>query len=168
MVRGAAQRHRKIQAFEGRQQAIEQHQVFQRELPCEPPGALVVDGEPPLHAAQIVAIGGEQRLAQLAGVGTVLGVEHADVVATRQGERIIERLRFGARLAVRHDDDLERRQQVQLACGGNCVGVDALQDQLDVELSRRIVRYSGANATSETLEFPRPPFIFQAWLKSAQ
>jgi hypothetical protein len=69
-------------------------------------------------------------------------------------QRGIQRLGLGARAAARRDDGLERRPKPLRRNRVARFAVVGFDDELDVELFRRIVRYYGANATSTLLMLP--------------
>ena len=88
---------------------------------------------------------GAHGLAQLIGLGAVLGVVDDDEIAAREIEREVHRLGLGARQAGRDPDDFERA--VELGTGARGIRIVGLDDQFDVQAVARIVRYVGASAT---------------------
>ena len=70
----------------------------------------VVDHELGLEAIERV-VGGEgaRGLAQLVGLGNVLGIVDDDMRAAHEGQRVVDRLGLGARHAVGHLQQLEAR-----------------------------------------------------------
>jgi hypothetical protein len=80
-----------------------------------------------------------QRLAKLTGLRPVLGVVDYDIFAADERQRVVQRLGLGARLALRHDNDLETAGQAQRVRCGDRVGIARFEDQLDVEPRRRMV-----------------------------
>jgi hypothetical protein len=84
--------------------------------------------------------------------GAVLGVVDDEKFATREGERDIQSPRFGLRRALRGDDVFEARQTVAPRLQGRKrLSVVRFDYDFDIELGAGIVRYFGANATSERL-----------------
>lgn len=101
----------------------------------------VVDVEPRLQATQAPRRADEpgERTAQLIGLGQVLRVIDDDVVAARELQRVLDRARLRARLAVRHHEHAHvrgkrRRPQRRLR-----LAIHALDDEDDLEPRGRIV-----------------------------
>jgi hypothetical protein len=67
----------------------------------------------------------------------IFGVVDHDILAAGERQRIVQRLRLGARRDVRHDDDLDIAWKPKRARCRDRVGVDRFEDELDVELGRR-------------------------------
>ena len=81
-----------------------------------------------------------ERLAELVGLRSVLGViDHGECPA-RKGKRRVERLRLGARTARRRGDDLERRAEIKPRQRRRGFDVVGLYHDLDIELLWRVVQ----------------------------
>ncbi len=78
-------------------------------------------------------------MAELAAFGPVLGIVDHHIFAAGERERVVQRLRLGARMKRGHDDDLDIAGKAQRACRRNGRVVHRFEDELDVELRRRIV-----------------------------
>jgi len=83
--------------------------------------------------------GTRRWLWQLVALRPVLGVIDDEIFAAGERQRIVERLRLGARVKVRHHRDLDIARKTELPRCRDRLGVDRLQDQFDVELRCRIV-----------------------------
>ena len=139
-VAGPAEGKRPAKARQKWQQGVKVRGVFERELPGQPVPSVIVPTERGLQAGQPPVMRGEHfgRRSDLAGMGHVLGVIDAHDRTDREAHREIERARLGARLTVRHDDNLEARIEVTGTGRLQRFGVDCLDDQFDVELVRRV------------------------------
>ena len=89
--------------------SVEQRAIFDGELAGEPVVRGVIEIEPGLHRGEVGGAGAEgmKRVAELAGFGPVLGVVDHDIFAAGERQRVVQRLRLGARRKLRHHDDLE-------------------------------------------------------------
>jgi hypothetical protein len=85
----------------------------------------------------------------LIALGPVLCVIDHEIFAAGEGQRIVQRLRLGARVKLRHDDDLDIAGKMQRACRRDRLLIDFLEDDLDVELGGR------------------PVAVFRRWCNSA-
>ncbi len=79
-----------------------------------------------------------RALAELARLGAVLGIVDHNIFAVRERHRVVERLWLGARLKLRHDDELEHAGKPERARRGDRRVVVSLENNFDVELRRRI------------------------------
>ena len=109
MIGSAAERNRKVEPVERRQHAVEQRAIFDGELAGQPILAGVIEIEPRLHRGEIGRPGakGLERLAKLARFGPVLGVVDHHIFAAGERQRIVERLRLGARMKCGHHYGLD-------------------------------------------------------------
>jgi hypothetical protein len=141
MVRRAPERNRQTEPVEGGQQAIEQGAIFHGELAREPAFRGVVEIEPCLHGRKIWRADAEglQSLAELAALWPVLRVVDHDIFAADERQRVVQRLRLGARVKLGHDDDFNIAGQAERARRGDRGTVRSFQNDLDVELGRRVV-----------------------------
>ena len=140
MVGGAAERHGQAPTRQGRQQDAEQAAVFGGEQGGEHVLAGVLGDQFGLDAAEI-GIDGKQcrRAPQLVGLGHVLGIVDHDQFATHQRQGEVERLGLGQRRRVRHDHQLEAGGANLAPDRGDGRGAVGFDDDLHVELFRRIV-----------------------------
>jgi hypothetical protein len=91
---------------------------------------------------------GLQGQAKLVGLRLILRVEHRDERAADEWQRGVERLRLGARAVLGGEYDLEGRSELQLCDRLARNVVVGFEDQFDIQLFERVIRYYGANATS--------------------
>ena len=121
MVGRPAKRNRQAEPVERGQQPVEQRAIFHGELPAEESVEGVVDAKPRLHRGKIgrTRAEGVERLAELAGLGAVLGIVDHNIFAARERQRVVERLWLGARLKLRHDDKLEHAGKPERARRGD-------------------------------------------------
>ena len=141
MVGGAAERDRNAEAFEAGQHLVEPQRIVEREHPRQP---VVVGVEVVQPALQAGGVGGRAReggdhLAELIGLGPVLGVVDHEIFAAGEAQRIVAGLRLGLGLRRRHADHLEHAFEAERARDLDGVVVVGLEHELDVELAERIV-----------------------------
>ena len=139
--RGAPQRHRPAQALQGGHHHPEPAGVFGGEQPRHQVGARVVIVEAALQAGHVRAPFGKalHNLADLVGVGRILGIVDADDRAAGEIQRIVHRPRFGGDRPVGHGDHPHPGGQ---AAFGQCragFGILRLQHDHHIEQRPRIV-----------------------------
>ena len=149
--RGPTERHRQVPVRQRRVQHVEQAGIFQGKAPGDPGILRVVDHQAALQAG---GAGGRPRedlggKAQLTRVGHVLGVVDNEQLAAGEGQGDVERPRLRPRPAVGNRDHLEAGGQRDLREGGDGAGVVRLDDELQVELGRRVVAVLCSNLTQK-------------------
>ena len=109
MIGGAAERDGQAEPVERGQHAVEQRAIFDGELAGQPGLVGVINIEPRLHGREIgvTVAKGIERLAKLPRFGPVLRIVDHHIFAARERQRVIQRLRLGARVKLRHDHDLD-------------------------------------------------------------
>jgi len=146
MVRGSPKRHRQAKPVKSGQERVEQRAIFERELAREPSVARVVDIQRGLNASEVRRPAAERsvRAAKLIAIGAILGMEDHEILSAGERQRIIQRLRLGARMKLGHHDDFHIAGKIERARRSDRVEVNCLEDQLDVELGRRPVEMAEA------------------------
>jgi hypothetical protein len=131
----------RAQAVERRQQPVEQRAIFDGELARQPIVVGVVEIELRLEAGKVRRALAKrcERLAQLITLGPVLGVVDHEIVAPGERQRVVQCLRLGAWMQVRHHQNFHIAGQIERARRCDRLFIDGFEDQFDVELRRRVI-----------------------------
>ena len=138
MVRGSSERNGEIEPVKRRQQPIEQSAIFDRELAGQPIVSRVVEVEFRLHRGEVgrPCAEGMKRAAKLVALRPVLGIVNHNEFAARKRQRVVQRLRLGARRDIRHHDDFDIAGKAECPRRLDGAWVRRFEDELDIELSR--------------------------------
>jgi hypothetical protein len=100
-----------------------------------------LDAEAGLRAGDVGVMTAKdiERGTQLSGIGAVFRVEHGRKTAPREGQRAIQRFRFGPRVRCGCDQDLHMRHRTKPRDGGAGCEIVGFDGQDDVELFARLV-----------------------------
>ena len=95
-----------------------------------------------LQCCQLRALIAEYRqgFAQLVRLGYILGVKNHHIVTARKLQPVIQRLGFGQRLAIRHDQQFITAGQIQISRRGNGFRVSFFKQQFYIKLGARVIK----------------------------
>jgi hypothetical protein len=110
----------------------------------------MVRGSPKRHRQAKPVKSGQERVEQRAIFERELAREPSvarvvdEILSAGERQRIIQRLRLGARMKLGHHNDFHIAGKIERARRSDRVEVNCLEDQLDVELGRRPVEMAEA------------------------